>query len=46
MWGDVFRELKRDESIVKLRVHNLTEYIASIQEPTGQAESGEKAGPK
>jgi len=46
MWGDVFRELKRDESIVKLRVHNLTEYIASIQEPTAPAEGGETAGPK
>jgi len=32
MWGDVFRDLKRDESLVKLRVHNLTEYIRSIQE--------------
>ncbi|HXP86644.1 MAG TPA: cytochrome c [Bryobacteraceae bacterium] len=32
MWGDVFRNLKRDESIVTLRVHNLTEYIASLQE--------------
>jgi len=32
MWGDVFRDLKRDEMVVKLRVHNLTQYIASIQE--------------
>jgi len=32
MWGDVFRNLKRDESVVTLRVHNLTEYIASLQE--------------
>lgn len=32
MWGDVFRDLKRDEAIVKLRVHNLTQYIASLQE--------------
>ncbi|MGA2880966.1 MAG: c-type cytochrome [Bryobacteraceae bacterium] len=31
MWGDVFRVLKRDEAIVKLRVHNLTQYIASLQ---------------
>jgi len=32
MWGDVFRELKRDDSLVKLRVHNLTQYIASLQQ--------------
>jgi hypothetical protein len=32
MWGDVFRELKRDESVVKLRVHNLAQYIASLQQ--------------
>ncbi|SRR5579883_1225936 len=32
IWGDVFRELKRDEAVVKLRVHNLTQYIASLQE--------------
>ncbi len=32
MWGDVFRDLKRDEAIVKLRAHNLTQYIASLQE--------------
>ncbi len=32
MWGDVFRELKRDDSVVKLRVHNLAEYLASLQE--------------
>jgi mono/diheme cytochrome c family protein len=32
MWGDTFRSLKRDESVVKLRVHNLTEYIESLQE--------------
>lgn len=31
MWGDVFRNLKRDEAVVTLRVHNLTEYIASLQ---------------
>jgi len=33
MWGDVFRGLKRDEAAVKLRVHNLTQYIASLQQP-------------
>jgi mono/diheme cytochrome c family protein len=32
MWGDVFRNLRRDELVVSLRVHNLTEYIASLQE--------------
>lgn len=32
MWGDVFRSIRRDESVVKLRVHNLTEYIESLQE--------------
>ncbi len=31
MWGDAFRSLRRDESVVKL-VYNLTEYIASLQE--------------
>jgi mono/diheme cytochrome c family protein len=32
MWGDVFRSLRRDEAIVKLRVHNLTQYIQALQE--------------
>ena len=32
MWGDVFRGLKRDEAVVTLRVHNLAEYIASLQQ--------------
>lgn len=32
MWGDVFRSLRRDEAIVKLRVHNLAQYIASLQQ--------------
>jgi mono/diheme cytochrome c family protein len=32
MWGDLFRSLKRDESVVTLRVHNLTQYIASLQQ--------------
>jgi len=31
-WGDAFRSIRRDESLVKLRVHNLTEYIESIQD--------------
>jgi len=32
MWGDVFENLKPDESVVKLRIHNLTQYIGSLQE--------------
>ena len=32
MWGDVFRGLNRDEALVKLRVHNLAQYIDSLQE--------------
>jgi mono/diheme cytochrome c family protein len=33
IWGDYFRETKeRDEAILKLREHNLTEYIQSIQQ--------------
>lgn len=32
MWGDVFRDLKRDESVVTLRFHNLTQYLADPQE--------------
>lgn len=31
MWGDAFRTIHRDESLIKLRVHNLTQYLASIQ---------------
>ena len=31
MWGDVFRSFQDRESIVKLRVHNLVEYIRSMQ---------------
>jgi mono/diheme cytochrome c family protein len=31
MWGDAFRAINRDESLVKLRVHNLTQYLTSIQ---------------
>jgi len=33
IWGDVFREMNRDESKVALRVHNLTQYLASLQQP-------------
>jgi mono/diheme cytochrome c family protein len=32
MWGDVFRSLRRDEAVVKLRVHNLAQYLESLQE--------------
>ncbi|MBZ5611824.1 MAG: cytochrome c [Acidobacteriia bacterium] len=31
-WGDVFRSMKRDEATVKLRVHNLTHYLRSLQQ--------------
>jgi len=32
VWGDYFRNKKRDDTIVLLREHNLTEYIRSIQQ--------------
>lgn len=32
IYGDMFREIRRDESFVKLRVSVLTSYIRSIQE--------------
>lgn len=32
VWGDFFRDIKRDETAIELREHNLTEYIRSIQE--------------
>lgn len=32
MWGDVFRSKNRDESAIKLRIHNLTEYVESLQQ--------------
>jgi len=32
VWGDYFRSKKRDDAIVLLREHNLTEYIRSIQQ--------------
>jgi mono/diheme cytochrome c family protein len=32
VWGDYFRNTKRDEAITALREHNLTEYIRSIQQ--------------
>jgi mono/diheme cytochrome c family protein len=32
MWGAVFENLKPDESLVTLWIHNLTQYIGSLQE--------------
>jgi mono/diheme cytochrome c family protein len=32
MWGDAFRAVNRDENLAKLKVRNLTAYIASIQQ--------------
>lgn len=32
IWGDYFRDQKRDDAVVLLREHNLTEYIRSIQQ--------------
>ena len=32
IWGDYFRDKQRDETILLLREHNLTEYIRSIQQ--------------
>jgi mono/diheme cytochrome c family protein len=31
IWGDFFHDMKRDDTQLKLREHNLTEYIRSIQ---------------
>jgi mono/diheme cytochrome c family protein len=32
IWGDAFRTVNRDESMVQMKVHNLTIYIESIQQ--------------
>jgi hypothetical protein len=33
VWGDYFRDNKsRDEAILQLREHNVTEYLRSIQQ--------------
>lgn len=32
VWGDAFRAVNRDESMVKIKVRNLTAYIESIQQ--------------
>lgn len=31
IWGDFFLDMTRDDELLKLREHNLTEYIRSIQ---------------
>lgn len=31
IWGDFFHDMKRDDTQLKLREHNLVEYIRSIQ---------------
>lgn len=31
IWGDYFRDRQRDEQFLKLREHNLTEYLRSLQ---------------
>jgi len=31
IWGDFFHDMKRDDELLKLREHNLTEYIRSLQ---------------
>jgi hypothetical protein len=32
IWGDYFREKQRDEGVLAVREHNLTEYILAIQQ--------------
>jgi mono/diheme cytochrome c family protein len=32
VWGDAFRNVNRDEVLVKIKVHNLALYIESVQE--------------
>jgi len=32
IWGDAFRTTNRDESMVKMKVQNLTTYIESFQQ--------------
>jgi len=32
VWGDYFRDRNRDEAVLALREHNLTEYLRSIQQ--------------
>lgn len=46
VWGDYFRSKKRDDAIVLLREHNLTEYLRSIQKKqesfSGQNRNGRR----
>lgn len=32
VWGDAFRNVNRDETLVKIKIHNLALYIESLQE--------------
>lgn len=32
IWGEAFRNVNRDEALAKLKVHNLTLYIESVQQ--------------
>jgi mono/diheme cytochrome c family protein len=43
VWGDVFRLSGQDETIVRMRLYNLTRYIESIQEPVAKPEKPQKA---
>lgn len=31
IWGEFFHDMKRDDTLLKLREHNLVEYVRSIQ---------------
>ena len=33
VWGEAFRSVNRDETLAKLKVHNLTAYIEYLQRP-------------
>jgi len=32
VWGEVFRNVNRDETLVKIKIHNLALYVESVQE--------------
>lgn len=32
VWGDAFRNINRDEALVKIKIHHLVLYIESVQE--------------
>ena len=38
VWGDVFRTLAGGDALVALRIHNITSYLESIQEPSEKME--------